>query len=540
MTIDWLILVYKLFGGLALFLFGMDVMTKALKDSTGNQLKLFLHKMTSTRWKALLAGASITAVIQSSSITTVLAVGFVSAGIMKFQSTLGLILGADIGTTITAQIIAFKVTKTALILVIIGYLFTFISRAKKQREFGKIILGLGLIFLGMNFMSDGMHPLKTYPSFINLMYNLSNPITGILIGTIFTALIQSSSATTGVVIILASQGFITCEGGISIVIGANIGTCVTAFLSAIGKPKTAMQVAIAHITFKIIGACIWVWLIPQLASITEQITPDNLPRQIANAHTIFNVANAALLIGFTTPIALLITKVFPVKQIDSKEEIVLLDKYYLQNTSMAIDLVDKELSKLSNKTNDLLKKGLKITLTGSLTDMKHLRQSDKIIDYHQEQILSYLQQLQQEKLDKNESRHIKKQMEIANILEAAADIITTDMIEAAEHRIEHSFLISEETHLKFENIYNHNIKTLNDAFLSYQNNNLNLANQVISNKKAIKKSMLKLKDHLVNRLSEQDENRIAIIRFETELIELTGRLYALARRIARLQLEVSS
>jgi len=537
MTIDWIVLIYDVIGGLALFLFGMDVMTRALKDSAGNRLKYFLHKMTSTRWKGLFAGLSVTAVIQSSSVTTVLAVGFVAAGVMTFKSTLGVILGADIGTTITAQIIAFKVTKIALLLIILGYLSTVISSNKKYREFGRILLGLGLIFLGMNFMSEGMRPLKSYPPFIETMHGLNNPLWGILLGTLFTALIQSSSATTGVVIVLASQNFITCQGGISIVIGANIGTCVTAFLSAIGKPRTAVQVAIAHVLFKIIGALIWVWFIPQLAYLTEYITPNDLPRQIANAHTIFNVANAALMIGFTTPIALLISKIFPAKTNEDDDEIVILDKYYLQHTSVAIDLVDKELNKLAEKTNELLSKALKVALAGSSSALEQLRLSDNSIDFQQKQILSYLQQLQQEVLDAKDSRRIKNQMEITNILEVAADIITTDMVEAAEHRIEYNFQMSNETRERFENIYNQSTNALKSAFYSYQDNNKELAKEIIEHKKAFKTDIVEVKERLVNRLSLHDENRIAIIRFETEMIELINRIYSLARRIARLHLD---
>ena len=196
-------------------------------------------------------------------------------------------------------------------------------------------------------MSEGMHPLKSYPPFIGMMQDLSNPVLGILVGALFTALVQSSSATTGVVIVMATQGLITGEGGISIIIGANIGTCVTAFLSAIGKPRAAMQVAIAHITFKITGALLWVWFIPNLADITRWISPENLPRQIANAHTIFNIANAVILIGFTGPIGWIIKKAYP-SRTNQTQNIGLLNNYYLQHPSLAIELVDKELNKLTS------------------------------------------------------------------------------------------------------------------------------------------------------------------------------------------------
>jgi len=227
---NWGALIVTVAGGLAIFLYGMTVMTNGLKAAAGGNLKTFLSRMTSNRWKALLAGMSITAVIQSSSVTTVLAVGFVSAGLLQFQNTLGIILGANIGATITAQIIAFKVTKAALLLVIIGFLMNVSLQKRALKETGNIILGLGLVFLGMNLMGEGTGPLKTYQPFISAMQGLENPLWGVLFGFVFTAMVQSSSATTGVVITMASQGLIGINGGISLIIGANVGTCVTAVL----------------------------------------------------------------------------------------------------------------------------------------------------------------------------------------------------------------------------------------------------------------------------------------------------------------------
>ena len=204
---------------------------------------------------------------------------------------------------------------------------------------------------------------------------------------------------------------------------------------------------------------------------------------------------------------------------------------------MAIDLVDKELNKLLDQTNKVFKKALPVALNGSSFDLEQLRMLDQVIDFKQQQILSYLQQVQQLEIDPKESVRIKNQMEITNILEAAADLITTDMVEAAEHRIEFHFKVSDDTRERFEYVYHQTIQTLQDAFHSYQNNNVELAKEIISQKKVFKSNMIEIKDRLVNRLSLKDENRIAIIRFETEMIELINRLYALARRIARLQMD---
>lgn len=298
---NWSVFIVLVLGGLALFLHGMTIMTDGLKAAAGSSMKNFLKKMTYNRWTSLIAGTGITAVIQSSSITTVLAVGFVSAGLISFQSTLGIILGANIGTTITAQIIAFKVTHAAWIMIASGYLISLIFSKKALKETGTIILGLGLIFLGMNVMSEATEPLKTYDPFIRLMQGMDNYFWGILIGTLFTAAIQSSSATTGIVIILASQGLISTNAGISIIFGANIGTCVTAILSAIGKPREAMRVAVSHILFKIVGVLIWMAFIDNLAYFVELISGSDKARQIANAHTFFNVGNTFLFIWLTKP-----------------------------------------------------------------------------------------------------------------------------------------------------------------------------------------------------------------------------------------------
>ena len=211
--IPWGIMGMRLFGGLALFLFGMDQMSEALKAVAGNRMKEFLGNLTNNRVSGLLTGAGVTAVIQSSSVTTVMLVGFVTAGLMSLSQAIGVILGADIGTTITAQIVAFPVKKYALLLVTTGFVMLFVGRKEKIKHYGTLIMGLGLIFFGLAIMSDAMKPLRSYQPFIQLMQSVANPLVGILVATLFTALIQSSSATMGVVIVLAQQGLITLEGG---------------------------------------------------------------------------------------------------------------------------------------------------------------------------------------------------------------------------------------------------------------------------------------------------------------------------------------
>ncbi|MEZ4548187.1 MAG: Na/Pi cotransporter family protein, partial [Thermodesulfobacteriota bacterium] len=321
----WGMIIIGLFGGLAIFLFGMEQMTGALKAVMGDGMSKLLAGLTRNRFMAAVTGAITTAVFQSSSVTTVIVIGFISVGLMTLQQVVGIILGANIGSTITAQIIAFNVTQYALLPVAVGFAMQFISKSEKPRLYGGIILGLGLVFFGMGIMSDATSPLRSYQPFIDAMREMSNPILGITAGLLFTALVQSSAATIGIVIVLASQGAITLEAGIAIVLGANIGTCVTALLAALGKPAAAKQTAAAHILFNVIGVLIWLPFIGQLASMAEAVSPVSMglsgtaqmaadtPRQIANAHTLFNVANTMIFIGLIGPFTRLVEWLIPEK-----------------------------------------------------------------------------------------------------------------------------------------------------------------------------------------------------------------------------------
>ena len=244
--ISWFFLCASMFGGLALFLYGMEKMSTGLKRTAGNRMRSILAALTRNRVIAMFVGAFITMVIQSSSATTVMLVSFVQAGLMTFVQSMGVILGADIGTTVTAQLIAFKLTDYALLMIGIGFSLHMFGKRGMTKNVGDVILGFGILFFGMKLMSDAMKPLRTYAVFIDTMREMENPFFGILIGALFTSLVQSSSATTGVVIVLAQQGLLTLEAGIPLVFGANIGTCITAGLASIGTSREAKRVAMAH------------------------------------------------------------------------------------------------------------------------------------------------------------------------------------------------------------------------------------------------------------------------------------------------------
>jgi len=309
-SVAWGTLIFGLLGGLALFLIGMERMTEALRLIVGDRARRVLDRLTSNRFVGLFTGAGITAVVQSSSVTTVLIVGFISAGLMTFVQSIPVIIGSNIGTTITAQIIAFNVTTWALGFVAAGFAVSSLAKRESRRTQGVAITGLGLVFFGMVVMGDAMSPLRTYEPFIDAMKALDNPFIAILVGLAFTAFVQSSSATTGVVIVLAAQGLISLEAGIGLVLGANIGTSVTALLAAIGKPRDAQRAAVAHLLFNVIGVIIWLPLVGVLASWVSSVG-GGTPREIANAHTIFNVVNALVFLPFVNQFAAFVTRITP-------------------------------------------------------------------------------------------------------------------------------------------------------------------------------------------------------------------------------------
>ncbi len=271
---NWVSLGVGVAGGLLLFLYGLYVLTEALKHAAGSAMKRILRRLTSNKFKGAFAEAFITSVIQSWSVTTVLVVGFISAGLMSLTESVGVIMGANIGTTITAQIIAFKVTKAAMVLIAVGGLSFVFAKKESWKNYSLIVLALGLIFFGMTVMSDATAPLRSYDPFIDFMQRMETPLSGILAGAIFTAVVQSSSATTGIIIVLATQGLVTLEAGIALAFGANIGTCVTAMLAAIGKPTEAVRAAFVHVLFNVAGVLIWIAFIDQLVDFVQWMSVD--------------------------------------------------------------------------------------------------------------------------------------------------------------------------------------------------------------------------------------------------------------------------
>lgn len=319
-------LVLKLLGGLALFLYGMQMMSTNLEAAAGNRMKDILEKLTANRFMGVLVGAAITAVIQSSSATTVMIVGFVNAGLMQLNQAVWLIMGANIGTTITGQMIALDVGMYAPLLAFLGVAMIMFVKNKKVQYVGGIIAGFGVLFLGMEMMSDAMMPLRDNQAFVNLMTRFTNPVLGILAGAVFTAIIQSSSASVGILQALAMSGLIGLDGAVFVLFGQNIGTCITAVLASIGTSRNAKRTTIIHLMFNVIGTIIFViiCLITPFVSWMIQTAPGNPAAQIANTHTIFNITTTLLLLPFGNMLAKAAVMILP----DKKEETTDIDRWF--------------------------------------------------------------------------------------------------------------------------------------------------------------------------------------------------------------------
>ncbi len=291
--IDWFQLGMGLFGGLALFLAGLDMLSDGLKKAAGETLKTLLSRLTTNRFMGTITGAFVTGVLNSSSVTTVLVVSFITAGTMTLSQSVGVIMGANIGSTVTAQLLAFNLSAYALLPVAIGFFMTFTGKQEKIKYYGMMLMGIALVFFGMGIMSDAMVPLRSYEPFIEFLKTMESPLIGLLAGALFTGLVQSSAATVGIAIAMASEGLLSLPAGIALALGANIGTCVTVMLAALGKPVEAVRAAIVHIMFNVLGALLWIMFIPQLAEIAVMLSPgaastasaaELVPRQIANAN----------------------------------------------------------------------------------------------------------------------------------------------------------------------------------------------------------------------------------------------------------------
>ena len=533
-SLDLVLVVVTLLGGLAIFLHGLDRLTESLKLVAGNQMRAVLERFTTNRFAGLATGAAVTALLQSSSATTVLVIGFISSGLMTLTQSIGVILGADIGTTVTAQIIAFDISRYALAAVAAGFAVSAIARRSHRKAQGTMLMGIGLVFYGMAVMGDAMDPLRTDPRFTDLMAGLDNPWIAIGVGAAFTALIQSSAATAGIVIILASRDLITLEAGIALVLGANIGTTVTALLASIGKPREAVRSAVAHTLFKVIGVLVWVGLIDVLADWVRAIGGDP-GRQIANAHSIFNVANALLFIGFVPQFAALVRRLVPDRP-EGAEALVAaryLDPDLLGNPALALGQARREMLRMATRARTMLEDSLPAVVDGDLRALEEVEEIDDEIDALHGQIAAYLARIGESRLSEAAGTELVGLMESTNDLEAIGDIIETNLVGLGRIRLEHGIVVSPQTRAVLEEFHAAVLRAFDLSMTALADGDPGAAAEAIGMKRDVNTLEQATLAHEAERLRAPEPNRVATYRFEIDVIANLKRVYYFSKRIAR-------
>lgn len=508
--------VFGLIGGLALFLFGMNSMSDALQKAAGEKMKKILGFLIRNPIMGALAGALVTAVLQSSSATTVMVIGFVSAGLMSLPQAISVIFGANIGTTMTAQLMAFKISNYIYPIIFIGFMLNFVGKKEKVKNIGMVIFSFGLLFEGIEIMGEVMKPLAGSPVFVDLMGKVSSvPVLGVVLGAVMTLVVQSSSATIAVLQNFASQAgpdgvssVIGLTGAIPILLGDNIGTTITALLASIGQSKNAKRTAIAHSIFNISGSCVFIFLIPWFAKFVQFISPkgnevDVISRQIANAHTTFNIVCTLVWLPL---IPLMVKIVTTIIRGDDKVQKTAFEPKYLdmkvvEQPAAAMVLVSKELNRLSELAESLLT-GLKVSLTADKTSETylHFKENLEIVQHLQESVSDYITRLfSSGNLTEQQSEYTAGLLFINNCIQRIAERCV-DVDKICMEISDSGKVLTKEASAEMENCIDVTSQLLDKAMEAVRHGDSSAAESVFKNKKKMQKAEKKFNKAHLNRV----------------------------------------
>lgn len=467
MNNETLQIIFTLLGGLAVFIYGMNLMSDGLQKCAGERMRTILAVLTRNPITGVLAGALVTAVLQSSSATTVMVIGFVSAGLMNLPQAISIILGANIGTTMTAQLIAFSIGDLAWIFVFVGFIPFFFVKKELIKYLGQTAFAFGLLFVGINIMGDTMKPLADSEFFVNLMLSVQDiPALGVLIGTLMTVVVQSSSATIAVLQNLAStagpdgiSSIIGLEGALPILFGDNIGTTITAVLASIGASVTAKRTAAAHVIFNVTGTLIFIWFIPYYADLIEFISPKGpeievISRQIANAHTCFNVFNTLWFIPLIPVLVKVVTKIVPGREVDRlPSDPIYLDENVLEQPFAAMHLASKELARLGGMVLDMLKDTQTAFIDRDSAKVKAVMELEDTVNGLQEKIVNYLASMfAKDTITEEQAANASGLMHVAADIEHVGDHCK-NIAEFAEDKIKNTYEFSDEAYSEIRDCF---------------------------------------------------------------------------------------
>ena len=547
---DWLQLTLGMAGGLALFLGGLQLLSEGMKKAAGSTLKTVLANLTTNRFSGALTGAFVTGILNSSTVTTLLVVGFISGGLMTLSQSVGVIIGANIGSTVTAQLLAFNLAEYSLGPVAIGFFMMFTAKREKVKYYGMMIMGLGLVFYGMGLMSSAMTPLRTYEPFVAILRTLENPAAGILAGAIFTAIVQSSAATVGIAIAMASEGLLALPAGIALALGANIGSAVTTALLGIlsSKSTDAVRASVVHVTFNVLGVLIWLPLLSVLVDIAVWASPASpelegsaraaaeVPRQIANANTIFNILNAVIFIGFTGWLARFAERVVPERK--TPEGIIIepefLDEAALAAPSIALQQARLELGRVGEIALSMLQDVGPAMRERDMKRLEEIAKRDDQIDILEAEILKYLGRIRQGMLSEEDSREVERLMIAADNLENLADVIETDIVALMRQAEGLPPTRAGETRDLLEGLYVSVIEATELMVRAIRDNDQRAAGSVLQLKEEIRENAERLLSRKAERLTAEDDDYLQIARLQMAFVDQMRRIYTLTKRVSKL------
>lgn len=543
-------LLVGMLGGVALFLFGMEQMADALQAAAGDRLRRMLAHLTRHRLVALLTGALVTAVVQSSTAVTVMVVGFISCGLMTLSQALGVILGADIGGTVTPQIVAFNVYGYALVFVALGFGVWFISKDNELRQQGRMLLGLGLVFYGLKLMSDAMHPFRDYQPFLDALASLDRIGLAVLSAAIFTALVHSSAATVGIAVVFASQGLVSLEAGIGLVLGANIGTCATAALAAIGKPREAQRAAAAHALFKLLGVLLVVPLLGPFAELVRAVSPvapaglDELaaraaevPRQIANAHSLFNLIIAALFLPLCGVYARFLTWLLPDRAEADGDQVAAryLDRTMIDQPTIALGLVRREVGRIGNRLERMIDLLPPAVFEGDRELLAELPVLDDQVDTLYEAIAAYLTEVGQSTLAPETADAVLAAITATAELEAIGDVMETNLVHAAHNLLDEGLVLSDEAKAWLLRYHDEVRRAFRATMVAFASNDRDAAQLVVDMKEPITELDAEIRARHLDLLRQGDgAGRMATYITEMDIVENLRRIYYHSKRVAKL------
>ncbi len=502
-------IVFGLIGGLGLFLYGMKIMGDGLEKAAGEKLKKLIEVLTNNRIMGVLVGTAVTGIIQSSSATTVMVIGFVKAGIMKLTQAVGVIMGANIGTTVTAQIISFKLSDYAPITVGIGVIIWLFSKNKRIKNLAEIFIGFGILFIGMETMSHAMEPLREYEAFKTMLLSFGggtfiDTLCGVLAGFALTAIIQSSSASIGILIALASQGLLSIEAALPILFGDNIGTCVTALLSSIGANKTAKRAAFIHLLFNIIGTILFMFILQYpVLYFVKNLTPGNITRQIANMHTLFNITNTLIQLPFASVLVYIAKKIIP----ETEEEgemmgVRYLDDRILETPSIALGQTVKEVLHMARLTQDSYKKSMEAFIKKDEKLANEVFKLENVINMLEKEIATYLVKLSNTPLSATQHERVDGLFNTINDIERVGDH-AENLAELAIYRIENKLNFSQEALEELQFMHDKVARSYDDAILALQTEDMDRAKKVVEREGEIDHIEKSLRTSHIHRLNKQ-------------------------------------